>query len=188
MLLFVDKYKLKYPNLFNGNKYFVRSESVSLKYGEHGLVPYTDLRMIIESLITCPNGHTPIYNDTQTIHLYLFEWIELNPANEFRIFVKNKNITCISQQHLYSCYNLNADDLHEKITHIIDYFKTNILNLIDVNDFSFDLTFFNNLPYFIEPNSFGKEYASGSALFHWLIDYDKLYGNMENNIFVRYVV
>lgn len=37
-----------------------------------------------------------------------------------------------------------------------------------------------NVPYPIEINSFGKEYASGSALFHWITDYDILYGKKQN--------
>ena len=56
-----------------------------------------------------------------------------------------------------------------------------------VMDFVFTTT---NNPYFIEINSFGKEYASGSALFHWLLDTDKLYGEnttKTENIYFRYV-
>ena len=39
--------------------------------------------------------------------------------------------------------------------------------------------------YFIEINSFGKEYAAGSALFHWLIDEDELYSD-GSTIYFRY--
>ena len=39
--------------------------------------------------------------------------------------------------------------------------------------------------YFIEINSFGKEYAAGSALFHWLLDEDKVYSD-GNTIYFRY--
>lgn len=45
----------------------------------------------------------------------------------------------------------------------------------------------NNKPYLIEFNCFGKEYAAGSALFHWLIDEDKLY-NSDGKIYFRYTV
>jgi hypothetical protein len=50
--------------------------------------------------------------------------------------------------------------------------------------FSYDFTFIDNEPYFIEINCFGKENAAGSALFHWIIDYDKLYG-VNDCIYVR---
>lgn len=191
LLEFVKKYEKKYETIFTNNKeYFVRSENVSLKYGEHGLIPYTNFRTIIESIITCPHGHTPIYSDTKEITLYLFDWIEMNACDEFRVFVKNKKITCISQQHLYDNFNLDKVILNNKIKLLIDYFEDTIKQIIDQPDFSYDFTFVNDIPYFIEPNSFGKEYAAGSALFNWLIDYDKLYGLDENknNIYVRYVV
>jgi hypothetical protein len=189
LLDFIQKYEKKYLNIFNNNKkYFVRSENVSLKYGEHGLIPYTNFRTIVESIVTCPHGHTPIYSDTKEIILYLFEWIEMNNCDEFRVFVKNKKITCISQQHIYSNFNFDNIILKNKIELLIDYFEKNVIKIIEQNDFSYDFTFINNIPYFIEPNSFGKEYAAGSALFHWIIDYDKLYGLIENNIYIRYVI
>jgi hypothetical protein len=40
-------------------------------------------------------------------------------------------------------------------------------------------------PYFIEPNSFGKYYAAGSALYHWIYDHDKLHET--DTIELRYV-
>ena len=33
----------------------------------------------------------------------------------------------------------------------------------------------DEVPYFIEANSFGKLYASGSALYHWIYDHDTLH-------------
>ena len=189
LLEFVEKYEKQYPNIFiNNKKYFVRSENVSLKYGEHGLIPYTNFKTIIESIVSSPHGHTPIYSNTKEITLYLFEWVNMNKCDEFRVFVKNKKITCISQQHIYNIFDFDNNILKNKIELLIDYFEKNVVKIIEQNDFSYDFTFVNNIPYFIEPNSFGKEYAAGSALFHWIIDYDKLYGLIENTIYVRYVI
>jgi hypothetical protein len=184
----VNKYNFKYPSIFNGEKYFVRCENVSLKYGADGLIPFVDFYTIIKSIVTSPYGHTPLYSDSEYITLYLFPWLELDISNEFRVFVKNRQITCISQQHWYKCLHIHSNELTPKIQIIIDYFNAVVLNLIEYEDFSYDFTFHNNQPYFIEFNSFGKEYASGSALFHWLIDYDKLYGNSKNSIYMRYVI
>lgn len=33
--------------------------------------------------------------------------------------------------------------------------------------------------YFIEPNGFGAEYSAGSALYHWIDDYDLLNGDKD---------
>ena len=42
---------------------FVRTENVSLKGGQHGVGPYKNLKMIIESLVSCRSTHTP-FNKT----------------------------------------------------------------------------------------------------------------------------
>jgi hypothetical protein len=189
LLVFVKKYEDIYSDIFTDNKkYFVRSENVSLKYGEHGLIPYTNFKTIVESIVTCPYGHTPIYSYTTEITLYLFDWLEMDTCDEFRIFVKNKKITCISQQYLYHKFDFTETMLKNKIRSIIDYFEDTVIGVVDQSDFSYDFTFVNSFPYFIEPNSYGKEYAAGSSLFHWLIDYDKLYGLSDNTIYVRYVI
>ena len=54
-------------------------------------------------------------------------------------------------------------EIKKKIVHIDSY----VMDFAILNDGS---------PYFIELNSFGKQYASGSALFEWITDYDVLYG------------
>jgi hypothetical protein len=206
LLTLVAKCETIYPDIFEKTckgckEYFVRSENVSLKYGEHGLNPCTNFRTMIESVVTCPAGHTPLYSGSKELVLYLFDWLTMNECDEFRVFVKNKKITCISQQHIYSTFELNEISLHTKINALIEYFETVVVTIIDQPDFSYDFTFISGSPYFIEPNSFGKEYAAGSALFHWIRDYDKLVGltdtnNNNNNtnyththpIYVRYVV
>lgn len=184
---FVKKYEEKYAELFNKEtKYFVKCENVSLKYGHHGLIPYTNFRTIIESLITCPYGHTPIYSDTKKLTIYLFEWIELEQSYEYRVFVKDSQITCISQQFLYEKFDLDENTIKNNITTILDSFDE-IINKTGYTTFSYDVVLIRGTSYFIEPNCFGKEYAAGSALFHWIIDFDKLYG-IDGKIYVRYIV
>lgn len=224
---FVENYKSKIENcncmsLFNldvnDNKipYFVRTENVSLKTGHHGIGPYYTFKQIIESLVTCSYGHTPLTEDTNEIVIYLFEWIDIKPYNEFRVFVNNSRITAISQQNLYSKYdelqiNHNDGSLELKLNNIVSYFNTTIKNRFDQKSFTFDFAFtctdlftgtssfastnqftsdgalINVEPYFIEPNCFGKEYAAGSSLFHWIIDEDILYGK-HNEIYFRYTI
>ncbi len=44
-------------------------------------------------------------------------------------------------------------------------------------------------PYLIELNCFGKEYAAGSSLFHWLLDEDILYDRKgEGRVYFRYII
>ena len=68
--LFLQKYEPQYEHIFNGTEYFVRSENVSMKYGQHKEGPYINLKQIIESLVSSISGHSAIYPDTTNIKLY----------------------------------------------------------------------------------------------------------------------
>lgn len=195
----LDDYK-EYDHLFDGRKYFCRTENVSFKYGQHKVGPYTDLKMIIESLVSCIHGHKPIYDDSIEIVIYLFPWVEIRTDSEFRVFVHNNNITAISQQNIYKDVFKELENVNEKtdtyIDIIINYFHQSIRNKIKFGhlykresiDFTYDFAIINDdQPYFIEPNTFGREYASGSALFHWLKDDKILYQDPVENIYFRYI-
>jgi hypothetical protein len=190
---FLNKYSPMYQHLFDGTGYFVRSENVSFKYGQHGIGPYYSLKEIIESCVSCVKGHRPIYPDTTSITLYLLEWVNIKPYDEYRVFVSNNKISAISQQHLHNVYPElnNNQQIIQTLKNIYDYFESNIKHVITNTDsYTYDFAFVNdNLePFFIEQNSFGKEYAAGSALYHWLIDENILYGKHENTIYFRYTV
>jgi hypothetical protein len=215
----IGKYTGEFPNMFQeeleeflnnhkhldyifnlNNKYFVRAEKVSLKYGKHGAGPYTNLRDIIESLVTCIETHSPLKNiKDSSIKLYLFPWIEMNEDLEFRIFVYNNKITAISQQNIYQRneYLLEYDEekrniiINNWINIINNYFNDVIKkNINHTYNYTIDLALLDdNKPYFIEINSFGKDYAAGSALYHWIID-DKILLDIDRqiNIYFRYVI
>lgn len=183
-----------YADIFNGTGYFVRTENVSFKYGQHKIGPYYSFDQIIESMVSCSQGHTPINNRTTSITIYLLPWVDILPYNEFRVFVYNKQITAISQQHLHNKYPIlyNTSYLREKCKIICDYFESTVKQSIThMDSYVYDFAcvgYTCDEPFFIEPSTFGKEYAAGSALFHWLIDYDILYGNKleTDGIHVRY--
>lgn len=176
---------------------FVRCENVSLKYGKHGCIPYSSFTQILESILTSPVGHSPLYESIKELRLYLIPWVTINKFKEFRVFVYKKKITAISQQHLYESnlllLNLEENDLKILINSWIDiitsYFDSNIKNKISfLSNYSYDFAILeDNKPYFIEINPFGKEYSSGSSLFGWIIDERKLY-NTDDNIYFRYCV
>lgn len=202
-------------DLFTNKKgYFVRCDNVSLKYGTYKCGPYTSLEMVIKSILTCIKGHTPMNIDQRHINVYLIDWITINKNYEFRVFVYNNRITCISQQHLYQVNKEKMTDdivikikehfeteIRPKITHIQDYtidlFLDKIKTIVNIATHIRSANISKNTTsitihesfdvYFIELNSFGKTSASGSALFHWIIDEDKLL-NTENTIYFRYVV
>jgi hypothetical protein len=166
---------------------FIRSENVSLKYGQHGAGPYNNMEQVIESLVSSINGHSPIYPDTEHIKLYLLPWLKIDPWKEFRVFVYKNKITAISQQNLHNYYpELTVGKINLYGILITNYFNTTLKNKIDLDSYTYDFALLDDdKPYFIELNSFGKEYASGSALFHWLLDEDILY-NEDGIIEFRY--
>jgi hypothetical protein len=199
---FVEFFHTNYPNILdeqNTIPYFIRFEHVSLKYGMHGVGPYYNIQQVIESLVTCIHGHTPLHQDTNELIMYLLPFnYHINDSNEWRVFVYKNQITCISQQALYSTYPTNnfesTEEKHKRflsyIEIIINYYEELIQNQITWSQsYSFDfavLTISNQLvPYFIEFNCFGKEYPSGSALFHWIVDEQKLY-NTTKQLYFRY--
>jgi len=183
-----DMIKKYEPNINWDNRgFFVRAEDVSLKYGMHGNIPHKNMQTILESIITCPKSHAPIGDPTIT--LYFFPWHEIHTDLEFRVFVKDNQITAISQQHCYRKNNtLNKENIHQYVNLIIEYFKSTIVRKIShISSYCMDICILEGQPYFIEINPFGKEYSSGSALFHWLNDEDKLYGKNGTQIHFRYL-
>lgn len=170
-------------DLFDGKPYFVRCENVSLKYGKHGVGPYYTPKQVLESIPTCIMGHTPLYCDTEEITIYLFDWVDIE--FEYRIFLHNKKITAISQQQLNKIIpNINSED---NLNLIVNYFQEHVQNIINQDSYTYDFAILKDkTPYFIEPNCFGKEYPAGSALFHWIIDQNILYGKY-NKIYFRYL-
>lgn len=184
--------------MINNKKYFVRTDTVSLKNGMHGAGPYDNLKKIIQSLVTSMTKHSPITEKTTNIKLYLFPWITIENFKEFRVFVHKNKITAISQQNCYS-KNYVLDKLSNKdkekvivkwVMLITNYFENIIKKRIThIENYTIDFALLeNDEPYFIEINSFGKEYAAGSSLFHWLLNEDKLYDiKNERKIYFRYV-
>ena len=193
----IERYKHT-KKYFDGSKYFVRCNSVSLKYGQHGAGPYTSFEQIIESLVTCIETHTPIDNKStdKLLTLYLLPWKKFDRYKEYRIFVYKNKITAISQQNLHAVNEfLSAFPEEEDLKKIIEkhvqiiwesFIKTIKKKITHTFNYCMDAVILEDGSlYFIEINSFGKEYAAGSALFHWLIDEDKLYSD-GNTIYFRY--
>lgn len=61
----------QYDYLFNGTRYFVRCDNVSLKYSEYGNIPFTNLKDILKSCVTCQDTHTPITNELVELNIFI---------------------------------------------------------------------------------------------------------------------
>lgn len=187
----------KYPKLIppppSPEGWFVRTDRVSLKGGKHGVGPYKDIRMIIESLVSSYAGHQCFNPDRDdVINLFLIPWIDINPMKEFRIFVYKNDITAISAQNLYSINpwlrDMPEEIKREMVSKILSHFEKEIQGKLEyIGTYTMDLALVgqSDTPYFIEPNGFGVEYAAGSSLFHWVADAEKLID--PKSIELRYV-
>ncbi len=201
---FIDDMTKKTKNIFeHKTRYFVRSDTVSLKHGKYGIGPYTDFESIILSSITCESTHRPITQNTKHLKYYLLPWIEIDSDREFRVFVKHNKIQAISQQHLYDPNSTlkkctNQDELNniiktwcEKIT---SYFEKVISkNIHHIDSYCIDIALIDkdnetNIPYFIEINPYGAQYSSGSSLFHWILDDEIFNAEHANDIYFRYTI
>jgi len=189
----LEQYKHITDELFDGAQYFIRSNRVSLKEGKHGIGPYTTFKNVIESMVSTTNGHSCIKEYDTECTIYLMKWLDnLDRDKEFRIFVYKNRITAISQQNLYKrnewLSSLTNENIKELTVKIINYFDNNIKNKMKHESYVMDFALIepNERPYFIEPNSFGKEYASGSSLFGWINDYDELYNDKNNDVSFRF--
>ncbi len=182
----------EFSEIFDGTDYFVRTEKVSLKEGQHGVGPYTSLKMIIESCVTCRLHHTPIKADTDEIELFLIPWQRLSRGREYRVFVNENKITAISQQHLYDVFEHSwKTEYSSDAMSILQYFDESIrARITHISSYVMDIAVLEDgSPFFIELNPFGTEYSSGSALFGWTQDHSDLYGlSPSNSVIFRYTI
>ena len=184
--MFIDEFEFtcnKYKNVFPKGNWFVRTDTVSLKEGKYKCGPYDSFDKIIISMVTSRIGHDCFSDKDYECNIYLMNWLDIDSDKEFRIFVYNNEITAISCQHLYEVNgwlnSLKDDEIVLMVEKIIDYFNGCIKEkMMYMGSYVMDLALVGeeDEPYFIEPNSFGKYYASGSALFQWKIDEEVLCG------------
>lgn len=125
--------------------------------------------------------------------LILRDFVEDLPVDhEFRCFVRNKKMTAISQYYCYHHWPALMDKDHvlkcrgkqlckSKLTNedVITEFHDKIKEHIPMPDYVIDVVIYPDMScHVIELNPFGAAMSSGSALFHWLKDYNLLYGNI----------
>lgn len=182
-------YMYRHLDEFLKSGFFVRTDHCSMKTGIHGVKKYVCLKEIIESIVTSDTTHAPLAKDDTVLKIYLVEYLDINRDKEFRIFVYNNCITCISQQFIYEkntwLLNYTAKDLEKLVKNICEFHKTLPQKPFD---YTYDLVLKeDNLFYFIEMNGFGRGYSAGSALYHWEIDKDLL-ENTTGKITLRFVV
>ena len=156
----------------------------------YGCGPYDSMEKILKSMVTTRQSHEAIKEDAQSCPLYFMNWQNIDLQKEFRIFVYNNEITAISTQNLFLpsvryaintwLKDLQVTEIEQIVYTILHYFDVHIRNNMSyMKHYVMDLALTqpDNKPYFIEANTFGKDYAAGSSLFQWAIDHDQLHDN-----------
>lgn len=176
------------------------------KDGKYGCGPVTNSDEIITTLITSMRAHRNFATDVScniSDALYLIPWRDdWNKYSEFRVFVNERKVTCLSQYIWHTAVGWNRKSIEIVAPRIID-FCNNIARDFYLSSFVIDAIVvvkdpkYNNdmlIPIIdsatefdielVEFNSFGAELSTSSALFHWLNDYDVMYESDE--VVVRY--
>lgn len=175
------------------NKCFARMERCSFKDGCLGAGPFFSSHDIVKGLCTSYRCYKQFLKKRKEEKVFILPWNHaIKEQGEFRVFVCNKRITAISQYNIHEDYGLKHKHLSELANTIIDLVKDKVINSITTLPPSFtvdvfvsgDDNLYNNI---IEVNSFGKELAAGSCLFHWSKDQKQLYGNNNDVIEFRVV-
>jgi len=191
----LNEYCMKYNIVISGNT-FIRTEHASLKHGEFGTGPYNNLKNIMKSILSTTINHRCLKEDDKRIKLYFIPWIDnFKQDREFRVFVYKNVITAISTQNLYErnkwLMDLDEESIKNIVNSLLRYFNDSLVDKLNhLNEGSYVMDIYYTLPafpqygeknawYFIECNAFGKEYSSGSSLFHWSDHYDILYNNTD---------
>lgn len=180
-----DKIIKRFSDHFVEGHWFFRFDSCSPKDGsiEFPAMSSTD---VIQSIVTSIRAYKALRKGENKLYFCRFDssW---DQQKELRIFVKNNKVTCISPYIYYSTSfwsTLSNDELTDVASKISNK-VTELSAKFNVPDYVADMYYQSDGQLkIIELNSFGYWLASGSALFHWLNDYDKLYGS-DGNIYFR---
>ena len=187
-----------------GGFVFVRWDESSPKDGVHGLRPLKDARMVLEQICTAARTKSAIeasektWRDNEgsiwTCPLIVLRWNpRMDVAKEFRCFCWNSQLTAISQYEWHAfhydwataaprIWELAGKALGEVLKYNAELNDAESEMLVKQGFVVDILVKGENLPQqvdevqLVELNAFGPNSNCGSALFHWLEDYEMLVG------------
>lgn len=161
--------------------YFVRLSCSSPKHNIP-IRPINTADQVLDYITESPKYLQFEYTRTKPTFLVLIPWNnKLNKKFEFRLFIKDRKITCASQQEWYTSYGYTEQELvmiREALMNVpfleeLPYSDVVVDAWIDPETKSCNL---------IECNPWGTHCASGSALFHWEQDRDLIYGKASGEL------
>jgi hypothetical protein len=157
---------------------FVRLDQRSAKK-DYGIIPLNNTKDILHHLIFSKSLYKNVYNKNLDVKLIIMPWKNIKKKYEFRIFIYNKNVVAISQQHLYNKFKYDVIKIHKIITLINN---SNFIKKLPYNDVVCDvyIDIINNLCNLIDCKPYGAYSSSRSSLFCWVKDKNVLCQNNSN--------
>ncbi|KAJ3215706.1 hypothetical protein HDU67_010417 [Dinochytrium kinnereticum] len=191
--------------------YFVRTDGVSLKDGLRGPGPFQNAQEIVDAMTTSrrcgvdlekylPRSRTKDgrANTVQLPNLYFYPWIpELDTSDEWRVFVFRRKVTAVSQYSWAKPCSYKDKDLLRQLAVDLSSFHESLVKEAEFKGVKLPESYVMDTTAFlcaeqtwsislIELNSFGCQCAAGSGLFHWVRDFEILYGNtLESAVYLR---
>jgi hypothetical protein len=162
---------------------FVRTNACSPKDAlQNTMRPLHSLSECVEAVACSSRCQREFNASPDATHSLIFApWQPyLDGSNEFRVFVHQGIVTAMSQYVWHKAYPWMLD--HEAVTqaarNIVAFWHDRIAVEVPFTECIMDVAVLLDASYevkLIEFNPFGLEFASGSALFHWQHDADKLF-------------
>lgn len=154
------------------NNLFIKLDSCSPKDSFIKDLPIKSSKDIIDHIITsrrCINTLNSHKNYKKEINLIVKKFdndIDIN--NEYRIFIKNKKITCVSQYRWFKNVGITDLILYKLHDCLMDKDFQHQIDKLPCSDCILDISYNNNdILKIIELNPFGSKSPTGSALFNW---------------------
>lgn len=167
-------------------KFFVKLSGTSGK-SQKELRPLFDefdiIRFIIHPVFLQEYNKAKNNIFTKDLYLVILPWNDMfeDKKYEFRCFMYNKKIKCVSSQLWYDNPEYDKNNI-EIIKKLFCNYKDNSL----YKDAVIDVYINNDILHIIEYNPFGPYSSSCSSLFNWIEDYHIMHNN-NNDIYFRYI-
>lgn len=165
-------------------RWFIRFEGRSPKDGRWEF-PMVSPEDTIEQIITSARALYAL-NTENNYQLYFIEFKDYwKKHQEFRVFICNGKINAISQY--YAEHNYYKDMDNDILSQLVIDIKEYIGKIIFPPNCTIDVCYIIETQEIelIEIGSFGYTSLTGSAMFDWMIDYDKLYGTQNDKTYLR---
>lgn len=182
----------RFASSWQNGVWFFRFNSMSPKDGTP-TYPVTSASDVVNKIITSKRAWNCMVEGESTIYFTKYD-TDWDPRREFRVFIYRTKVTAISQYNV-SIKNMLAGksntDAKQLASNIKKYLEEEILpkvcEKIGTDNVVCDIYVNKDMSLrIVEFNSFGYWQAAGSALYHWLDDFDKLY-NTQDRTYLRFV-